>query len=285
MSMNRNIKRNKVQRAWHKYKRLVYLMIAVLVVIIIIIVAIVKAVGGKSDKNKKQPETTAPIETTAPVETTAPEPEQTEPVPEETSSEEIPVGPSGDIVKNLAEEEFANESFFDDAVFVGDTFVAGIDLYGYIDKKRLVYNENWTIGKAVSNGLSNVASSNANKVFIEIGINDLNNENNNGEKVFENYKELINGIREKLPNASIYVISTFPVTSGFEARDNIAIDNDDVAKLNQLLAEYEGITFLNVNKSISNDSGELNPDISSNGLNIKKAYYGFILNLIAEMCQ
>lgn len=279
--MNRNIKRNKMQRAWHKYKKLIYLMIAVLLVIIIIIVGIVKAVGGKKD-DKKPKETTTPVETTTPEETTEVPPETTaEP---ETTTEE-PVTASADIVKTPSEEEFANETFFDDAVFIGDTFVSGIDLYGYIDSKKLVFNENWTIGKAVSNGLSSVASSNANKVFIEIGINDLNNENNDGEKVFESYKELINGVREKLPNATIYVISTFPVTSGFEARDNIAIDNDDVAKLNQLLSEYEGITFLDVNKSISNDSGDLNADLSSNGLNIKKAYYGFILNLVAEMCQ
>lgn len=282
--MNRNIKRNKMQRAWHKYKRLVYLMIVVLIIIIAIIVAIVKAVGGKQDKKKKPEETTTPIETTAePIETQEPtEPVTFEPEP---TTEEPTVVPSGDIVKNPVEEAFANETFFDDAVFIGDAFVSGIDLYGYIDSKKLVFNENWTIGKAISNGLGSVASSNANKVFIEIGINDLNNENNNGDKVFENYKELISGVHEKLPNATIYVISTFPVTSAFEAKDNIAIDNDDVARLNQLLSEYEGIRFLNVNKSISNDSGDLNGDLSSNGLNIKKAYYGFILNLIAEMCQ
>lgn len=282
MTMNRNIKRNKMQRAWHKYKRLVYLMMAVLVVIIVIIVAIVKAVGGKSDKDKKPKETTTPVETTAPVET----PEQTEEtVTEEEPTTEEPTTVSGDIVKIPTEEGFSNEAFYDDAVFIGDTFVAGIDLYGYIKKNKLVFNENWTIGKAVSNGLGTVASSNANKVFIEIGINDLNNENNNGDKVFENYKELISGVHDKLPNATIYVISTFPVTTAFEAKDNIAVDNDDVARLNQLLSEYEGITFLDVNKSISNDSGDLNADLSSNGLNIKKAYYGFILNLIAEMCQ
>ncbi len=282
MTMNRNIKRNKMQRAWHKYQKLIYLMLAVLIVIIIIIVGIVKAVGGKADK-KKQEETTTQEQTTTQQESTQAPPETTaEP---ETTTEEPTTVSSSDIVKTPAEEEFANETFFDDAVFIGDAFVSGIDLYGYISEKKLVYNENWTIGKAVSNGLSSVASSNANKVFIEIGINDLNNENNDGDKVFESYKELISGVREKLPNATIYVISTFPVTSGFEAKDNIAIDNEDVAKLNQLLSEYEGITFLDVNKSISDDSGDLNADLSSNGLNIKKAYYGFILNLIAEMCQ
>lgn len=280
--MNRNIKRNKMQRAWHKYKKLIYLMIVVLIIIIAIIVAIVKAVGAKPDKKKKPEETTTPVETTTQVQTQ----EVTEPVTQEpeTTTEE-PTTVSSDIVKAPAEEEFANESFFDDAVFIGDTFISGIDLYGFIDKKKLVFNENWTIGKAVSSGLGTVASSNANKVFIEIGINDLNNENNNGDKVFESYKTLINGVREKLPNATIYVISTFPVTSAFEAKDNIAINNDDVAKLNQLLSEYEGIRFLNVNKSISDDNGDLNAELSSNGLNIKKAYYGFILNLIAEMAR
>lgn len=284
MTMNRNIKRNKMQRAWHKYKKLVYLMIAVLIVIILIVVGIVRAVGGRSDKGK-QDETTTPAETTVPEETTTPPEETTAETEPETTTEEPTQASGNNIVKTPTQEDFTNESFFDDAVFIGDTFVSGIDLYGYIDSKKLVYDENWTIGRAVSGGLSSVASSNANKVFIEIGINDLNNENNDGDKVFESYKELISGVREKLPNAAIYVISTFPVTTGFEARDNIAIDNDDVAKLNQLLSEYEGITFLDVNPSISDGNGNLNADLSSNGLNISKAYYGFILNLVAEMCQ
>lgn len=281
--MNRKIKRSKSLRTWHKYKKLVYLMVVVLIVVIAIIVGIMKAVGGKKNEPQKQSQesstqeittpsvtlpspteaTTAPPETTAPIETTAPSPT--------------------DIVKTAVEEDFTSEDAFEGAIFIGDAFVEGIDLYQFLDSDQLIYDRNWTTGKA-SNAMSQVSASNANKVFLQIGINDLNN-GRSADKVYESYKELVDDIKGSLPNAEIYVVSLFPVTSGFAARDNIAIDNDEVAKLNEQLAAMEGVTFLDVNKSIADSDGNLPNEMSTSGLNIKKGYYGFILNLIAEMCQ
>lgn len=256
-------------------------MIGVLVIIVAIIIGLTKAIGGKGD-NKQEittaEETTSELQTTEPV--TDPEPE---PTTEAVTEEPTTVAPA-DIVKTPAEEDFTNESFFEGAVFVGDAFVEGIDLYQFLDSKQLIFDRNWTTGKAEANALDKVAASNATKVFLEIGINDLNN-GWSADRVFESYKELVDGIKGKLPSAEIYVISLFPVTSGFEAKENISIKNTEVASLNEMLAGMEGITFLNVNKSIADAEGNLPDVMSSSGLNIKKGYYGFILNLIAEMCQ
>ncbi|MDD6570814.1 MAG: GDSL-type esterase/lipase family protein [Thermoflexaceae bacterium] len=277
--MNRNIKRSKSLRTWNKYKKLVYLMIAVLVIIIAIIIGLTKAIGGKSDKQKESttPETTT--ESMSQQETTTQEPETTT---EEPTTEE-PTTLATEIVKTPAKEDFSNEAFFDDAVFVGDVFVSGMDIYGYLKSSRLVYNEGWTTGKA-SNSVSTISATNANKVFLEIGLNDLNT-GKSGEKVFESYQELVNDIKAGLPNATIYVISVFPVTTGFEAKENTGVTNTEISKLNELLSTMEGVTYLNVSASLSNSDGSLMDDLSSSGYNIKSTYYGFILNLIAEMCQ
>lgn len=282
--MNRKIKRSKSLRTWHKYKKLVYLMLVVLVIIVAIIVGVMKAVGGgKKDEPSKQSQeastqeiTTPAVQLPSPTEPTTAEPETT--VPPETE----PPAPT-DIVKTPSEEEFTSEDSFEGAIFIGDAFVEGIDLYQFLDSDQLVYDRNWTTGKA-SNAMSKVSATNANKVYLQIGINDLNN-GKSAEKVYESYKELVDDIKKSLPNAEIYVISLFPVTSGFAARDNIAIDNDEVAKLNEQLAAMEGVTFLDVNKSIADSEGNLPDDMSTSGLNIKKGYYGFIMNLIAEMSQ
>lgn len=276
--MKREIKRSKTQRAWNKYKKLIYLGIAIVIVFVIIIVLVTKAIGGATNKTEAPTTTEETSEQTTPVQT---EPEST--TMETTTEEPTTVAPTS-ISKTPTEEEFTNEDFFADSIFVGDTFIAAIDLYGFIDSSKLIFDTNWTVGKAVSNALTKVASSNASKVFIEIGINDLNNPKT-GQAVYETYKELIDGIKEKLPNATIYVMSVFPITTEYESKDTVYILNSEVTILNDLLSQTEGITFLNINNSIANSDGSLISDLTTDGLHIKKAYMGFILNLVAEMCQ
>lgn len=266
-------------------------MLAVLIVIVLVVVGIAKAIGGKSDdkeKNSKADVENVSENDTTPVETgqepTTEEPTTEEPTTEEPTTEEPTTAAPQDIVKTPTNEEFSQESFYEGAVFVGDAFVEGIDTYQYLESKQLIYDRNWTTGKASVNALSKIESSKANKVILEIGINDLNT-GKSGDKVFDSYKEFVEEIKTKLPDAKIYVVSVFPVTSGFEAKENIAIDNDEVTELNELLEGIEGVTFLDVNKSITDGSGNLMDDLSSSGLNIKNTYYGFILNLIAEMAQ
>lgn len=281
MEMNRKIKRSKSLRIWNKYKKLVYLMLAVLLIIVVTIIGITKAVGGKKEKKEEITTPEATQETTT-EEPTTEEPSTEEPTTEEPTTEE-PTTLATEIIKTPVKEEFSNESFYDDAVFVGDVFVSGMDVYGYLKKSRLVYGEGWTTGKA-SNSVSTISATNANKVFLEIGLNDLNT-GRTGAKVFESYQELVNDIKKALPNASVYVISVFPVTTGFEAKENTGVTNKEVMALNELLSTMEGVTYLNVSASLSNSDGSLVDELSSSGYNIKSTYYGFILNLIAEMCQ
>lgn len=278
--MNREIKRSKSLRTWYKYKNLIILMAVVLIIAVALIIGIAKAVIGK--KGEKQ--TTTEEVTTTQEETTTEE-IVTEPPTEETTeetTEEIQTSAT-EIVKTPAKEKFDNESFFDDAVFVGDVFVSGLDVYGHIRSSKLEYNEGWTTGKA-SNSVSKIIAHNASKVFIQLGLNDLNN-GKKPESVYDSYKELVDEIKKGLPNAKIYIVSVFPISSGFEAKSTTTVTNEDIQKLNELLSAMEGTTFLNVSASISNSDGTLITDLSSNGYNITNGYYGFILNLIVEMCQ
>lgn len=281
--MSRNVKRSKSLRTWNKYKKLVYVLLVVLVIIVALVVLIAKTVNG----SKSKPTETAPIETERQFET-EPETEWTEPetteqeTTEPETTEPETTSPT-EIVKTPVKEDLAYESFYDDAVLFGDVFVSGIGTYSKLSSKKLVYGETWTIGKA-SGSVSKLKDTNANKVFIELGLNDLNN-GRNASKAFELYEELIGDVKKALPNAQIYVISLFPVTTGFEGRSTTTIKNTTVSELNGMLSGMDGVTFLNVNNSISNSDGSLNADLSDSGYNIKPAYYGFILNLIAEMCQ
>ncbi len=294
--MNRDIKRSKTSRMWHKYKNVVYLIAAVLLVVVIAIVAISKVVGGNKEKESQSQSQSQSISESqsayvqaseqaseqASIEAATTEPPTTAPVVTEPVVTEPPTSAS-QIVKTPQKEDFQYESSFDNAVFVGDVFVSGMDVYQHLDSSKLVYNEQWTTGKA-SNNVDKIAATKASKVYILLGLNDLNN-GKKASSVFESYKELVNDIKGKLPNATIYVVSTFPVTTGFEAKEGTTVKNSEVTALNELLATMEGVTYLDVAASISLSDGSLNTDLSASGYNIVNSYYGFILNLIAEMSQ
>lgn len=303
--MKREIKRSKSLRAWNKYKNLIIMGIIVLALVVALIIGIAISLGKKSEKKDKNPSSEAETSeyteefTNGAVETN---PFTGEPIYTETQTEsfEFPTETWTEIVTEpiteatmpdpthivktpSSNEKVNNEAFFDNAVFVGDSFVAGIDAYKHLKSNRLVYDNNWTTGKA-SNAADRIGATNASKVFIEIGLNDLNN-GKSAEKTFESYKELVNDIKAKLPNAKIYVISLFPVTSGFEARETTSVKNSEVQNLNNLLSSMSGVTYLDVAASLSNSDGSLQTDLTTTGYNIKNTYYGFILNLIEEMCQ
>lgn len=302
--MKREIKRSKSLRTWNKYKNLIIMGIVVLALVVALAVGIIVSVGKKSDKkDKNQTSEAETTEYTEEFNNTVIEtnPFTGEPIYTESTSEsfefqtetwtQIATEPITEatmpdpthIVKTPSNEEFNNEAFFDNAVFVGDSFVAGIDAYKYLKSNRLVYDNNWTTGKA-SNAAERIGATNASKVFIEIGLNDLNN-GKSADKTFESYKELVDDIKAKLPNAKIYVISLFPVTSGFEARETSSVKNSEVKNLNNMLSSMSGVTYLDVAASLSNSDGSLQTDLTTSGYNIKNTYYGFILNLIVEMCQ
>lgn len=293
--MSREIKRSKTLRMWHKYKNVVYLIAAVLLVVVIAIVSISKVVGDKKEKESESQSQSQSISESqsayvqaseqaseqASIEAMTTEAPTLPPVSEPVVTEAPTV--AGQIVKTPQKEDFQYESSFDNAVFVGDVFVSGMDVYQHLDSSKLVYNEQWTTGKA-SNNVDKIAATKASKIYILLGLNDLNN-GKKASSVFESYKELVNDIKDKMPGATIYVISTFPVSTGFEAKEGTTVKNSEIKALNELLATMEGVKFLDVAASISLSDGSLNTDLSASGYNIVNSYYGFILNLIAEMSQ
>lgn len=276
--MEREIKRNKVMRAWYRYRKPGGLILGVLLVILLIVFLIFKAAGNGGNSQQGQTEPSTEVVT---------EPVTTEPVVIETeaSTEEETTEPQP-VVETPVQEDFTSADFYSDAVVVGDTFVSGIELYSLLNASKLKYDTNWTTGKAES-AVSTIAATGAAKVVLEIGINDLNYEGRDAQRVYNDYMSLINAIKGAMPNAQIYVVSVFPVTSGFESKSNILITNSNIKQLNEKLSaiELENVRYIDIYSSLIDANGALSTELSNSGLNIKKAYYPFILNQIAKKAQ
>lgn len=273
----KNIKRNKIMRAWYRYQKIIGVIAAALVLMILLI-SLIGRIGKKNDPDDKVANaSTAPTQG-ATQETTDPVQIPTEPVTEPITEPPTTAGARSPVI-----EDFTNEAFYEDAVLLGDTFVAGIGLYTMLDAKKVVADTVWTVSRAQSNGVTKATANKPAKVIIELGINDLNYEGRTSQRIYDDFALLVQEIKKQSPDTTVYIVSIFPISSGFESKSYI--ENKKVKEVNDMLAGMEGIRYIDLYGAMIDGSGYLNTDLSTDGLHIKKAYYAYILNSIAELAQ
>ena len=99
------------------------------------------------------------------------------------------------------------------------------------------------------------------KVFINMGTNDFFY---NGDRVFEDYKDYIKGIRKVNPDVIIFIESTVSVTSTHQGRN---LNSKNIARLNELMEEYckehKDLYFIDVSSKLLNDKGHLKMQYAS----------------------
>ena len=109
------------------------------------------------------------------------------------------------------------------------------------------------------------------RVFTMFGVNELNWPNPG--YIVKRYVPLIEAIRERQPNAKLYMISILPLTKGYKS--STGKDMDDVNELNAQLAalcEQQGVTFIDVTDALVDDEGFLPAEASSDGHHLHSAY-------------
>lgn len=277
---NSGIRINKKMRLWNRYKLFVIGGVGVLAVIIVFSI-LLKGCSGNDNKGEETVTTKAVISQTKQAETNA------SAVTSASSSQAQTAAPQFNKVytasKTLAKEDFKSSAFFEKSVFLGDSFVNGIEYYGYLSGK-VVSNTNMTTDKA-TDYINEVASKSPEKIFIMVGINDLNYGSRTNDTIVANYTKLISGLKAALPNAKIYILSVLPITKEYESKTNVYIRKANLDDLNNKLKGLVGtanVDFVDLNPAIIDASGYLNTAVTTNGLNISNSYYGFILNTIAE---
>ena len=180
-------------------------------------------------------------------------------------------------------QEYTSRSNYDDAVFFGDMIVSGIGEYGYLDTSRIFSDNNLTTDKAL-NSVSSVVAANPSKVYVLVGLNDLNYGTRSGENVAERIGSIVESLKEAIPSVKVYVVSLLPITQSFEAKSNVKITQAAIDEANSTLAaratEY-GMTFIDIADAFKDESGYLNTDVSTGGYNLNHNYYPFFLNNIS----
>jgi lysophospholipase L1-like esterase len=287
------IKLNKKMRMWHRYRNYC-IGAAGIVVVLLVCVAVISVVGrsSKKDEGVAVPLTTQQIAQSEPATiptTAAPTEAVTQPVTEVETQPTTAASRATALTvsRDAVSEEFTSGDFFADSVFLGDSIVSGLSFYNFLSDSQIFYSNGMTTDKALSE-VSSIASQSPSKVFIMVGLNDINYGTRSADVIAENLITLANEIHSALPAAKVYILSLLPVTSGYDSSTSNKITQSAIDAVNDSvssLAVSSGYYYIDIATAYKTSSGYLISDATNNGSNITHDYYPFMLNAIAEVAK
>lgn len=278
------IKINRKMRTWNKFKK--YIIGGGLTVLVIVLAIVFASVlTKKSVKSTNNKETTAVAEVTTEnvTETQAQTEAETESETETTAA--ATTGNSYSVSATAASESFTSSAFYENAAFLGDSVISGISHYGYAASTNVVTDANMTTDKAAG-FVDSVAAINPSVVYVMVGLNDFNYGTRSSNDAYQYMLQLVASLKEKLPSASIVVLSVTPISQTYDDAHNA--NQTDIDTYNNLLSEgasSNGYTFVNIADAFKDSTGHLSSDMTNAGYEIKPDYYPFLLNKIAECLQ
>ncbi len=161
------------------------------------------------------------------------------------------------------------------------------------DTKKLIYNRG--IGGFTTPELTKVLDVcifdlEPSKVFINIGTNDMNDPDFDVKILIKNYENIIDEIKNKLPNTKIYVLAYYPVNKDainnpwmielLNHRTNERV-NDTNIKL-QEMTKKKDLIYIDINKNLYDENGALKEEFCIDGIHIYADGYQAILEDILK---
>ena len=186
----------------------------------------------------------------------------------------------------IPETPQVDDSYFDDAMFVGDSITTGIELYGVMPNATVVastgINPNTIMttpdieladGSSVTI-LQAMSAYHPKKIYIMLGSNGV--EFIGKETMMELYGEFIDAVKAQHPDSIIYLQSILPVTQAKEAASP-DLSNDKIDEYNAAIMELAGekeAYYLNVAESFKDETGALPDEASPNdGMHFGVSHY------------
>ena len=170
----------------------------------------------------------------------------------------------------------ADESYFDDAVFIGDSRMVGVAYFSGITNGHFLaktsMNIFWMMNTApetdttVSSVREGLMRQQYGKVYILTGINEVGS---GDPKYFTDaYRKVLAEIRELQPDAVIYIHAVTHVSAAVSA-GNPVFDNGRIDERNEALkqmAEEEKVIFIDINEAFDDENGCLPAENSWDGI-------------------
>lgn len=184
-------------------------------------------------------------------------------------------GGKRDPVQAAPEQQAVDSSFFDDAVFIGDSISLKLSYYaassGELGKAKFLVVGSYGVGNAVYDGLEltyqgqsykNVedalAATGAKKLFIMLGMNDIARKDfGYVDGAITNWGKLLDLLKSTCPDMTVYIQSMTPVWTGGEkgGLNNKRVDEYN-AKL-KTFAQNNGYKFIDIAPYMKDSTGGL----------------------------
>lgn len=184
-----------------------------------------------------------------------------------------------------AEAEFyhADLSYFDDALFIGDSRTVGLYEYGGLGNAEVFAHSGMSIYKVFKEEFElksgekvtlekALQTKQFGKVYIMLGINELGYD---FDQTVERFSEAIALIQEKQPEALIFIQANLHITNK-KSEESDLFNNTNIDRFNQAvggLADGKRIFYLDVNPLYDDGEGGLSEEFTTDHAHILGKYY------------
>ncbi len=182
----------------------------------------------------------------------------------------------------VPESEAVEDTYFKDAVFLGDSRTEGFSLYSGLEAGAYLYGVGATVESVFSKNvwetsggkvplLDALAETGCGKVYLMLGINELGW--SKWETFYNQYGKVIDRIREDLPDAEIILQSILPVSAKQDAKGSY-VNNQRIGVYNEVirtLAEEKDCALVDVAEALTGEDGCLPADLNFDGIHLNPA--------------
>lgn len=216
---------------------------------------------------------------------------------EETTQAEVKTASTKEATPSQVQETTpftkVDESYFDDALFIGDSRTVGLSEYSnwknpvyYADVGLTVYHvfdkEIAKVNGETMNIDQALQRQKFGKIYIMLGINELGR--GTTETFAAKYSQVIGRIRELQPDAIIFIEGIMGVSKKKSDSDPI-FNNKNIQERNaaiESLADNSSVYYIDVNQVIMDESGAIPSEYTFDNVHLKAAYYSIWTNYLME---
>ena len=177
-------------------------------------------------------------------------------------------------------------------VFLGDSITECYPVYDFFTSETPIINSGFSGFKTrdlLNDMNTTVYRYNPSKVFIEIGTNDLNDEDLDKEEIYDNIIKIVDNIQANRPCAKIYIESIYPINRGDDEKIDLAMvgnrKNEDIIEINERLKKYcenNNINYIDVYSELADEDGNLKLEYTKEGLHLSQEGYSVVSNILKK---
>lgn len=174
------------------------------------------------------------------------------------------------------------QSYLDDAVFIGDSRTDTLRLYAdwgnatyYVKTGTNIWSimdDQVTVGKKTMSIEKALQQKSFGKVYIMLGVNELGT--GTAESFYQEFKNVVDRIRELQPDALIFVQSIMHVSSSVDRSSRI-VTNEAINSRNKLLqklADNDMIYYIDENEALDDENHALTASYTYDGIHLQAKY-------------